>query len=436
MTKAWGFPLFLAFAICSFSPFRAYVFEPSLGELLLVAAGPAVLLGWFQLTGRQLPRFPILGLLILGGMFVSASMQQFEASFKAFKMPITFCLHGVLYLWGAAWLQSRGNKGRQSLNGWLVLIACANACVCMVQMVLGPITADALMPWGPEWTTSYEGLGFRTYGLLDNPLLAGSLMTICLPLALERALQSQSNLRWVPTCIIAVGILFTGSRSCMVVAAMLSASLLLPSLKPSRLVLAILPVAAALALILATPFASRFLDLLERGGDGNLQNRLWATTAALEMIGDNPVLGVGPGMFAETYGAHYKPVHAQDQESAYTTDNLLVQLAAESGLPAAILAFAAWSWMLMSSIRHRKQHSNGLTHALMAYGLLSMMVVLFATPVMWLLMALFASCENGFGQTGQTQEEPPLQSREQEDLTVAKVEIEHAIGAVANHHPA
>lgn len=384
----WSFPLFLAMAIASFSPLRELGVVPSPGELGLLVWLPWALI---QLLKRPLVSVPLLPLpfaLLLAWLFLASALQHTFEGWLAFKQAAQFTGYFAMYLTCATWLKG-GEDRAGRLEAMLVGIAALVGLSCMLQMALGPQRCAALMPWGPEWTIYYSGLGFRTYGLLDNPLLAGSLMTVCLPLALAR--WHQGLLFRAAIGAIGVGILFTGSRSCIAVALLVIASQCMG--RPSRVLMGGLALPILALVVMASPFGSRFSTLSNPMADENLLNRFGASGAALCMIADAPFFGVGPGAFGEVYGAHYKPLSSQDQISAYTTDNLILQLTAEVGLPAGALALLAILWAIFTAWRY-SPWQRGLSAALIAHVLLSLVVALFSTPMMWLLMVLMALGEH------------------------------------------
>ncbi len=383
----WSFPLYMVVALAGFSPLRELGCVPSPGEL-----GLLLWLPWMapRLLRRPLAHLPFLPLplaLLLAWLFLGSALQQALAGWLALKLVAQFSGCFMLYLVCESWLF--GEPERQArLEATLVFIAALVGLVCAAQMVLGPIRAATIMPWGPDWTIFYEGLGFRTYGLLDNPLLAGSLMTVCLPLALA---HWRTGLRFrLALGLILLGILFTGSRSCIAVALLILACQCLQRVR--HVLLGLLAAPVLIAMVLLSPFGSRFAAMSDPMADENLVNRFAASGAALCMIADAPLFGVGPGAFSEVYGAQYKPLASQDQVSAYTSDNLILQLTAEGGLPAGALALIAFLWAIFTALRW-SPWQRGISTALLAHALLSLVVALFATPLMWLLMILFALAE-------------------------------------------
>lgn len=424
MNQRYFFPIYLLLAMISFSPFRELVARPSVGEIVLALVMPMIALKTLVLPGHQLARFPMLAMVILAWMWLSAGLQDYQPTMASFKMPLAFVSYLALYLWSYGWLQHWGPQASKWLERTILLTAIIFVSVCILQMVLGPDLSAVLMPWGPEWTTAYTGWGFRTYGLLDNPLLVGTYLTICLPFALERLLEGRRT-ALAFAGLIYVGILMTGSRSCMLATLLVTVFQVGPRLKPSAMILSLAPLAAVVALVLMSPFGARFIDLVRTGGDENVANRAWATQSALVMIYENPLFGVGPGQFANAYAAHFKPVLSQDDRTAFTPDNLLLQLAAECGLPVAGLCLLAYVFMLTTAISNSRNGQRAAVFALLAYGLLSLGVALYATPIMWLMIVLFAHIESQRTDrlSGQVQQQTPMQSIEHQQLAIPKIEV-------------
>lgn len=390
-TRHYAVPTYLLFALATFSPVRELIVKPSIGELLIPFLAPWVIWKTLTLKYEKLPIWPVFMIPALGFMFASAAAQEHTLKLTAYKMPMMWMGHLIIYLLIYHWLIQSPEKRLRILQSTFLLFAKLLAFVCIIQMVIGPSLSAALMPWGPEWTKYYEGLGFRTYGLLDNPLLLGTALVMSYPIALHRLHTSKKKLG--PSfglLLISVGILFSGSRSILLITAIVTVLNYLPRLKPSMLFMASVPFFAVVIAVLLSPFGERFLNLLENGGDKNLLNRTAAAEAGFAMISDAPILGIGPGQFSEVYAQYYKPIHSQDDPSAFTLDNLVFQIAAECGLPAATLLLFGFLIILITT---KDFNDLNLSLSLLAFALASLGVALYATPILWLFLSLVAAVE-------------------------------------------
>jgi O-antigen ligase len=101
-------------------------------------------------------------------------------------------------------------------------------------------------------------------------------------------------------------------------------------------------------------------------GEVSISERLLATEAALRMAADHPVLGIGPGRFGIDYlSTRYRPRTATRKLGS--AHDFLPNLAAELGIPAAILVFLAF--VIASAALVRAYLSGDRLRRLLAVGL-------------------------------------------------------------------
>ena len=385
-------PLMIFLAFISFSPYREFLPGPSPGEWFSVLFAPIIAMIFLRLKRREMPPFIGFALLLCLLLFASSVFQQEETRLSAYKMPFQWILLGVVFGGVYLWLLRRKTHFTY-LEYTMIAVACALALACLVQFIIGPDATYRYMPWGPVWSRWYSRWGFRTHGLLDNPLLTGTFLVTIWPLVLQRVIDGK---KWflAPGALLALGILLTGSRSCILVLLVITILQVAPRLRVYGQVVLVISALTAFAIILMTPVGERFLSILRFGGDTNLLHRMVVTEAGVDMLADHPFLGVGPGLFAKAYGTTYKPIQGQDHVSSHTLDNLIFQLACEVGLPFAMICCLVFLYMITSALRQNEPFGNGLFYAMLAYGVLSIVVALYATPLMWLLMILFAMVES------------------------------------------
>jgi O-antigen ligase len=113
-------------------------------------------------------------------------------------------------------------------------------------------------------------------------------------------------------------------------------------------------------------------------GEVSVTERLLATTAAIEMSVDHPLLGVGPGAFAAAYEAGYRP--ADSTRALDSAHDLIPYVAAELGLPAAALvAFGLLGAVVLAwDAGRRAPPGQGLERVIsmaIAAGLIGFLVV-------------------------------------------------------------
>jgi O-antigen ligase len=181
----------------------------------------------------------------------------------------------------------------------------------------------------------YDSLGQRPQGTLGHYMTYSGLLMLVIGAALARILFGRSERTWaalvMPALVVAVSLTF--SRNAWVGAC--AAAALLFSLKDFRL-LAVLPVIAAIFFGIApSRVSARFNSIFDLNDPSN-RDRLAMLREGAHMIGDHPVLGVGPNMVERVY-VQYRVPEAEVRINPHL-HNVPLQIAAERGLP----ALAAW----------------------------------------------------------------------------------------------
>lgn len=96
-----------------------------------------------------------------------------------------------------------------------------------------------------------------------------------------------------------------------------------------------------------TAFFIRFADYFERGAT-SVGARLDYWRAAVQIVGDHPLLGAGPGAFAQEYRRRKPP----EAEMARLAHNDYLQQACDSGIPGAVF-YAAFVWGSLAVLARR-----------------------------------------------------------------------------------
>lgn len=387
-----GFPLLIIFALLSFSPYKNYLPGPAPGEWMSLLCLLPAIHGLLKNKRQDQLIQGVMAVALASMLMLSALFQKTDLdSLDAFKLPFQWFLFAGLLLFTHHFLNLGGLRALDRIRNALLFAAFLTAGLSLVQFALGPTLSFSLMPWGPDWTPYYTRLGFRTYSFFDNPLLTGCFLTVVLPLSFDRLLAARRRMvHWLVFVFIGLGILVSGSRSCQLLTPILLILMAWPRFQFMGRFACVAVCIAGFSLVLVSPLGDRFLDLFSFHGDANLNNRVVAVDAGLAMVSDAPLLGLGPGLFSEAYAQHYRPIQSQIDESAYTLDNLLFQLACEAGVPFAFLCFLFFLMTWNRAWHHRRHIGRGPFFSLLAFALLSLGVALYATPLMWLFILLSA----------------------------------------------
>jgi O-antigen ligase len=187
----------------------------------------------------------------------------------------------------------------------------------------------------------------RPHGLLGHYMTYSGVLMLVLCAAAAQLIFAEREWLWpavaVPAMLVALAV--TLSRNVWLGALAAIAALLL--VRRPRLLIAV-PVVLAIALAVA-PVRSRALDMFDPSNATN-RDRVSMIKSGGAMIRDHGVLGVGPNRVPEEYLAHYKRADAVDPadqpgSTRAHLHNVVVQLAAERGLP----ALAAWLWFVLAA---------------------------------------------------------------------------------------
>jgi O-antigen ligase len=209
----------------------------------------------------------------------------------------------------------------------------------------------------------YDSLGQRPQGTLGHYMTYSGLLMLVIGTALARILFGRTERTWavlvMPALVVAVSV--TLSRNAWVGAC--AAAALLFSLKDFRL-LAVLPVVAAIFFGIApSRVSARFNSIFDLHDPSN-RDRVAMIREGAHMIGDHPVLGVGPNMVERVY-VQYRVPEAEDKINQHL-HNVPLQIAAERGLP----ALAAWlAFIAILSVDLARLFYTGEQRFLAAVGL-------------------------------------------------------------------
>lgn len=256
----------------------------------------------------------------------------------------------------------------------------------------------------------------RLGGPFGEPNRFAQIMAVLLPLGMLQLANGRSPLVRLAglgaTALIAVAIAFTFSRGAAVgIALSIVAALLLRYVRVREI--AVL-VAAFAVFILAVPgYAVRLQTLVTVPGaltdgssrgvaDGAIRGRLGEQVAALKVLADYPLVGIGPGLYALNYreyakGSGYK-VHAFGPRQSH---NLVLDIASETGILglACFLGAVAVTIKDLTRTRLRLLRSDperatlvtSIAFAILVYLGTSLFLQLSYVRYFWLLLALGAA---------------------------------------------
>jgi len=135
----------------------------------------------------------------------------------------------------------------------------------------------------------------------------------------------------------------------------------------------------AIGMVISPDFLHRFKNMgTTEFNVGYANSRLAIWQATLGMIADKPVTGVGPGNFHKEYIQHRQNRTGKDLSHAH---NDILNVAAESGIPCALLFMLLWFLVLYHPFRGYRRCPEGFQRGLILGS--------FLASIVFLLMAQF-----------------------------------------------
>jgi O-antigen ligase len=281
----------------------------------------------------------------------------------------------LLYLVVPIAMRVVGPRGAPRVLTAIIAVGGVSALAGIVQgIVVGDLSYDYL-------------IHNRPHGLLGHYMTYSGVLMLVLCAAAAQLIFAEREWLWpavaVPAMLVALAV--TLSRNVWLGALAAIVALLL--VRRPRVLVAV-PVVIAIALAVA-PVRSRALSMFDPANATN-RDRVSMIRSGGAMVRDHWIVGVGPNRVPEEYLAHYKRADAVDPadqpgSTRAHLHNVIVQLAAERGLP----ALAAWLWFVaVAAIGLFTQMRRGPARALAASG--------FAAIIAMLTAGLF---EHNFGDS-------------------------------------
>jgi hypothetical protein len=294
--------------------------------------------------------------------------------------------------------------------------------------------AENLHPQGA--TSSAQGVQFRSAGPIGEPNRYAQVLVVLLPLAALRFRRERSRalrlLALASAALISGGMMLTFSRGAMLTAVVIFGLLAyFRFIRPLHVVVAALGL-SLLVLVLDPHAALRFASLggvktllthktvgysEPTGGqtgvpDTSVAKRYVINVAAWHVFLDHPILGVGPGHFAEYYSMPYgNRVGFIELGKKYRGHNLYFETLAETGIfglasfLAIILAIMHGLWRVWRRLQHMGSEFADSAMAfflcLVAYLISAIFVHLSYQRYFWLLMALCSATIHILGNVEQ-----------------------------------
>jgi O-antigen ligase len=214
----------------------------------------------------------------------------------------------------------RGERDARRVVDGLVIVAALVAVAGLVQLA-----------------GDYGALDRRIRGPFSHWMTFSGFLLVCDLLLLARLAAphrrggagGRAGWRWAAAVVINLALLGSLTRSAWV--ALIASVTLLVLLRAPRWLLAYLPAAALFVVLAPMPLLARVISISQLGDSSNY-DRLCMAEAALHMIAERPVLGLGPDLVELRYPI-YRPPSAPRYEVPHL-HNTFLQIAAERGLPA------------------------------------------------------------------------------------------------------
>ena len=286
-----------------------------------------------------------LGLALLMWLLRVASRREFDA--PAFFVPLA--AYGAATLVSAAFSTDPRTSFVDSKQLVLFLIvpmayefARGLKAPLVIQVIISIGAVSAALGIIQYGVLQYDNLGRRPQGALGHYMTYSGLIMLVTCAAAARLLFSRDRvwpLLMMPALLVVLALTFT--RSAWIGACAGIAFLFL--LKDFRL-MAVMPVVAALFLVLAPPrITDRFYSMFD-ARDPTGVDRITMLRVGARMVAAHPLTGVGPTLVGGRYREYLSS--SEPQHVNPHLHNVPVQIAAERGLP----ALAIWIWLIVTLV--------------------------------------------------------------------------------------
>lgn len=230
---------------------------------------------------------------------------------------------------------------------------CAIAIVFAIAHWMIGLGESVFWSWGPTWAGSMTESTFRVWGSFSNPLELVAYLAPFLGMSIAMFTVARTRAARAFYLAMFIGTAFTmavtGSKTVLLVlaAAVVMSSLLgVRTSRSAAAIVMIVPIAVA-GIWLAG--ASNVL-LARSQGDvrqtESVTQREYVMSAAVDIIGEYPFLGVGPDRFEGVYDRGYRNSMSSGDPQTFTPENFFLLIGAELGVVAVVLL----AWLLARAI--------------------------------------------------------------------------------------
>ncbi len=265
----------------------------------------------------------------------------------------------------AIFVLARDARARAALVVGLWTGCAVAVAFALVQWRLGP-NAAWFWSWGPPWANLYGETGeFRVWGSMGNPL---ELVTYLAPFlgfaaTLVRTQGGRAQRFYLGMLgLLPIAMIVTGSKS-----ALLVVGVALVVLLRSGRTWSLIPALVAVGVVAGVVWLSGATAVIQERAAGGIlgsdsaTQRGYVIRAALRVIADHPLLGVGPDNFSDVYATSYWVRGASREESTFSPENILLMTAGEVGIPAAICLAGLTLHGIGAGFRGRRNEAPGLS---------------------------------------------------------------------------
>jgi len=352
------------------------IYQPFWGVLLyyfLAVLRPQFLWGWALPFEWRWSLFA--GLIVIGGVLLNARQTLFAARTN----PVMWLagLYGILY--GISCLTAHNPALSQPwvIDAAKVLIMVVIASLVIKHlwqvwlMVAATVGALGYIAWNINSLYFFQGgrldVFHQGFGGFDNNG-AGLFLAMGIPMAIAFiGMRLTKRSRWAFFAAGAVvlmlmhAVMMTYSRGAMLAACVGVAWMLWNHRPRSQAVMGAIAVVLAIAVLSGPEIRERFMSTTDYQEDASAQSRLDSWHAGWKLAWVNPLTGMGvrnSAMFVHNYGAdkHGRTIHS-----------VYLQVAADSGIPAAVIYLSILGFSFFSLNRCRRLSAEfGLAHRLEA----------------------------------------------------------------------
>lgn len=202
------------------------------------------------------------------------------------------------------------------------------------QKLIGPQITSQVQPWGPVWVAQYTKENFRVYSFFDNPIYLGIFAVLWMGITGTLFFHYYKKIsKKIPLFLLFLlalcTMILTGSRAALIGAIFVLIVIVGIKFSLKKTVPLILFV------VVLAFFIPNFFGRLQRifyHHETNISQRFLAYQSAINMIRDNPLLGIGAGNYREVYKENYKFSAASSDPVTFTAENNFLEIGAQTGI--------------------------------------------------------------------------------------------------------